>query len=151
MRGPVTYLSLTISPRLLLSSRIPSVFTNPALAPLHSSLEPSANSTLQVPEPMPSLHTRGQQSSVSPTLIRGGSMCIRGGQRGGPCLYRFLLNAFHFGDLERFGNRLATLDTESGAPQAAGNGQNGALGEREGRSQYSRVRICPRGGPRVHV
>ena len=59
-------------------------------------------------------------------------MYQRGPERG-PCLKRFLLDAFHFGGLERFGNRLATLGTESVALQAAGNRQNGALGQREGR------------------
>ena len=59
-------------------------------------------------------------------------MCIRGGQRGGPCLNRFLLNAFHFGDLERFGNRLATLGTKVVRFQTEGTRQNGALDQKAG-------------------
>ena len=74
-------------------------------------------------------------------------MCIRGGQRGGPCLNRFLLNAFHFGDLECFGNRLATLGTESVVLQAAGNRQNGALGQREGRVSTHESEYVPEVDP----
>ena len=68
-------------------------------------------------------------------------------QRGGPCLNRFLRNAFHFRDLERFGNRHATLGTESVVLQADGNRRNGALGEREGRSHESEY--VPEVGPCV--
>ena len=45
---------------------------------------------------------------------------------------KVLLNAFHFGDLERFGNRFATLGTKVVMLQTEGTRQNVALDQRAG-------------------